>query len=112
FIGRLALSLNEQVFWKWLDPKIRSGLDPKGADLEEALASKADLDYWMPLMMRNFAATLGAVKRAGVPLVVLARASLVSGTAQMAWQAITGSSAIPATQCARLAAERIASLPA
>jgi len=82
-IGRIALSKNEQVFWKWLDREVRAGLDPAGADLEQALRSKSDIDYWMPRMLANFDATVAALKAARVPLLVLARASLVDDTAEM-----------------------------
>jgi hypothetical protein len=82
-IGRIALSKNEQVFWKWLDREVRAGLDPAGADLEQALRSKSDIDYWMPIMVGNFTKTVALLKDAKVPLLVLARASLVDDTAEM-----------------------------
>jgi hypothetical protein len=82
-IGRISLSKNEQVFWKWLDREVRSGLDPAGADLEQALRSKSDIEYWMPRMLENFDRTVGLAKEAKVPLLVLARASLVDDSAQM-----------------------------
>ncbi|MGQ0651980.1 MAG: hypothetical protein ACT4P4_06885 [Betaproteobacteria bacterium] len=82
-IGRIALSKNEQVFWKWLDREVRAGLDPGGADLEQALRSKSDIDYWMPRMLANFRKTTGLLKEARVPLLVLARASLVDDTDEM-----------------------------
>ena len=82
-IGRIALSKNEQVFWKWLDREVRSGLDPAGADLEQALRSKSDIDYWMPRMLAHFEKTTGLLKEAKVPFLVLARASLVDDTADM-----------------------------
>ena len=78
-IGRIAMSLNEQVFWKWLDREVREGLDPNGADLEQAIRSKSDTGYWMPLMLENFRGTVAMAGRAGVPLLVLARATLVDG---------------------------------
>ena len=83
-IGRISLSMNEQVFWKWLDKEIRAGADPNGADLEQAMRSKSDLEHWMPLMVENFRHTVALLKGAGVPLLVLARASLVDDTAEMA----------------------------
>lgn len=82
-IGRIALSKNEQVFWKWLDREVRAGLDPAGADLEQALRSKSDIDYWMPRMMAQFRETVGTLKQAKTPLLVLARASLVDDSPQM-----------------------------
>lgn len=82
-IGRISLSKNEQVFWKWLDREVRAGLDPAGADLEQALRSKSDIDYWMPIMLGNFRKTAALLKEAQVPLLVLARASLVDDTAEM-----------------------------
>ena len=82
-IGRISLSMNEQVFWKWLDKDIRAGADPNGADLEQAMRAKSDLEHWMPVMLENFRHTVALLKGAGVPLLVLARASLVDDTAEM-----------------------------
>lgn len=82
-IGRIAMSMNEQVFWKWLDREVRAGLDPNGADLEQAIRSKSDTAYWMPLMLENFRETLAMAGQAGVPMLVIARANLVDGTAEM-----------------------------
>ena len=82
-IGRISLSKNEQVFWKWLDREVRAGLDPAGADLEQALRSKSDIEYWMPLMLPHFEKTTRLLADAKVPLLVLARASLVDDSADM-----------------------------
>ena len=78
-IGRIAMSMNEQVFWKWLSREVRAGLDPNGADLEQAIRSKSDTEYWMPRMLENFRETLALTGRAGVPLLVISRATLVDG---------------------------------
>jgi len=78
-IGRIAMSMNEQVFWKWLDREVRAGLDPNGADLEQAIRSKSDTEYWMPRMLENFRETLAMTGRAGVPLLAISRATLVDG---------------------------------
>ena len=82
-IGRIAMSMNEQVFWKWLDREVRAGLDPNGADLEQAIRSKSDTEYWMPLMLENFRETLALASRAGVPLLAISRATLDEGGAEM-----------------------------
>jgi hypothetical protein len=82
-IGRITMSMNEQVFWKWLDREVRAGFDPHGADLEQAIRSKSDTEYWMPLMLEKFRGTLTMVDAAGVPLVVITRGDLIDGTATM-----------------------------
>lgn len=82
-IGRIAMSMNEQVFWKWLVREVRAGLDPDGADLEQAIRAKSDTEYWMPRMLENFRETLAMTGQARVPLLVIARATLVDGGPEM-----------------------------
>jgi len=75
-VGRIALSMIEKIYWRWLHPDIRAAFEAKGAEAGEAIRSKSDLEHWMPRMLATFEKTLETVQQAGVPLLVLTRANL------------------------------------
>jgi hypothetical protein len=75
-LGRISMSMTEKVYWRWLDPAVRAGFDREGADLDEALRSKSDVEHWRPLMLENFAVTRERLRTAKVPLIVVVRGDL------------------------------------
>ncbi len=82
-LGRISMSMTEKIYWRWLDPAVRAGFDREGADLEEALRSKSDVEHWGPVMLENFAVTRERLRAAKVPLVVITRADLVDDGPEM-----------------------------
>ncbi len=76
FLGRVKLSKLERLYWQWLPEDVRAAsLEGPLAMKIGAIASKTDSRYWMPKMLSNLDRTVEEVREAGVPILILVKAS-------------------------------------
>jgi hypothetical protein len=81
-LGSMKETKTEKFFWNWFSSQARqrAGVQDSAARLD-ALRAKANVQAWMPTMVRQFEQSLTSAQQAGVPVLVLARASIdISGT--------------------------------
>jgi hypothetical protein len=84
FLGRVKLAKLERTYWEWLPEDVRAAsLENPLAVRLAAIASKTDSRYWTPKMLANLDRTIGDVSSAGVPIIILVRATFDPATGRV-----------------------------